>query len=118
MKDNFGYEEKNNEYEVYKKSGKPIRVTIGSENYLGYLNEINENFLNLIPSLVYENFPNENGKTKFYARLEKKIPIRIPLIALVIEPLSSGYLEKLIKSINKVKPVKGLNQKNPTNQNS
>lgn len=68
---------------------------------------IKEGELHLKPSIIDENLPKEDGETKYSSRIEREVPTSISVYAIdAIEPLSEGYLEKLVKAINSMRPKK------------
>ena len=105
MNNEFGYTKSENDYKVYKDSGRPVRVEINANSHIGYVFNIGQDFLELKPSLIYENFPSSNGDLKFNAKIENQLPKKINYnVIQLVEPLSEGYLERLVEEVNKVKP--------------
>ena len=92
-------EKKENEYEIYR--GHPVRIHSTNNSCLGIVSELYEGHLDLKPSMIHEGLVNPDGTNKSFARLEKNIPQRVNFHNInCVEPLSEGYLEKLIDSIN------------------
>jgi hypothetical protein len=92
-------EKKESEYEIYRNH--PVRIHLINDSCLGIVNGLYEGYLDLKPSMIHEGLINSDGTSKSFARLEKDIPQRVNFHNIShIEPLSKGYLEKLIDSIN------------------
>ena len=82
--------------------GKPVRIRFPNNSYLGVIDEIHKTYFLLKPSIISEGLVNINGTDKPFARVEKEIPLKINRSSAIesIEPLSQGYLNNLVESIN------------------
>ena len=96
----FGLKRKIDEDERYR--NKPVRINFPNKNYLGVIDEIHESYFLLKPSIIDESLANPDGTKKPYAKLEKKIHSKVTRSPSIegIEPLSKGYFERLVDSIN------------------
>jgi len=72
-----------------------------SNTYFGKINEITKQDVLLLPYIIWESIPTPNiDKFLSRARIETKYPKVLPLINILPEPLSEGYIEDFIKSQN------------------
>ena len=116
MEKKLGFQ-KENDYQIYKDSGRPVRIGVNNDSHIGWIFNAREDFLELLPSVIHENFPLENNTMKYSARMENDLPKKINYnIIQNVDPLSKDYPERLIKSINNIKTIspqqeKGENQK-------
>ena len=93
---------KESKYKIYRNHS--VRILSGNDSHLGIVSEVYNGYLNLKPSMIQEGLVNSDGTNKAFARLEKEIPKRVNFCNIdAVEPLSEGYLEKLIDSINSSK---------------
>lgn len=83
-----------------------VEVRIGyigekSNYYLGKINEIAKQDIFLLPHVVWENIPSPNvDKFLNRCRIETKYPKILPLMNILSEPLSKGYIEECVKLQN------------------
>ncbi len=100
----FGLKRKIDEDEIY--NGIPVRINFPNKSYMGVVDEIHETYFFLRPTIIDESLVNPDGTKKSFARLEKKIPFKVTRSPSIegIEPLSEGYLERFVDSINSQYP--------------
>ena len=100
MANGFGLSKKPvNDYEIYL--GKLVRIHFSNGAYIGVVNNVKNDFIDLKPSMIQEGIVSSKGKTRRFVRLERETPLRINTYNIeAVEPLKKGYLEKLIESIN------------------
>ena len=101
----FGFEKKKeNEFEIYRKRN--ARVCTANNSRLGRVKDFKDGFLYLLPVLVQESTYDNEGKEKSFMRIETEIPTKIKLINIeIIEPISEGHMEKLVKNFNQKEPL-------------
>jgi len=102
----FGYEKKRNDFEMYKESGRPVRIKWGDDYHIGFINKITDTDIYLKPSIVSQNLPSSDGQTKYSAFIEKELPKRIPSQHIGVEPLTNKYLEDLVRAMNSIEVPK------------
>lgn len=103
MANNFGFEKNPSEYQVYRDSGRPVRVETLRSIHEGFVSNIGPEYLELNPSIVYENLPSVNGGMIYSARIETQIHKMVSYGTIqTINPLSDGSLEKIVESVNKI----------------
>ena len=72
-----------------------------SNYYLGKISEVTRQDIFLLPYVVWENIPTPNvEKYLNRCRIETKYPKILPLINILPEPLTKGYIEECIKLQN------------------
>ncbi len=102
----FGLPPKESQYDVYRDT--PVRVFTGNHSYYGVVSKIGEGYLLLCPCVVHEELPvTLKGKREVTAILRKDIPRTLSLSSIeAVDPLSEGFLEKLVKRINELSSKK------------
>ncbi len=103
MENKFGLPSQRSEFEVYKNSNTPIRISQNNEYSLGFVFDESSDFLYLKPSYVPQSFPLTEESSANFPKIEKNIPqkIRKSLIQ-KIEPIDWEYVENLVNSQNKI----------------
>ena len=71
MDSQFGFKNKQNEYQIYIDSCKPVKINLQGFAEFGYINKIEGDYLYLLPSIVNENLSLPEGKMKYSLRIEK-----------------------------------------------
>ena len=103
MKDSnkYGLSVSEDEYEIYKNSGRPVRIYFNQKEALGVIESMSTENINLRPSAINEFFFNGKGERIDNFRIENDLPRKIKKQSVSgIEPLSEGYLEFFVNSVN------------------
>jgi len=90
--------------ERLKEDDMEVRINYFGEKsnyYLGKINEVTKQNISLLPYVVWENIPTPNvEKYLNRCRIETKYPKILPLINILPEPLTKGYIEECVKLQN------------------
>lgn len=92
------------EFDIYLNKTARVYGANGKDG-LGKISKITPRGMYLQPYLADEHLYNEEGYLVHRARIEEKIPHFIGSVQ-NIEPVKDSYLEKLVKSLNKIKYFK------------
>ena len=88
------------------KEGREVRISLtnGSTAKLGVFHSYDDSHIYLKPSLIEEGIYNQDKEYIVFVNFETETStsIRRDLVS-VMEPLSEGYLEKLVNSLNQSK---------------
>lgn len=98
----LGPEPRINEYQIYKDSGRPVRIySTPNGTAIGIIDNVSSEFVYLKPSMINQGTYNFDGSLKNYSVVEKELPTKIKINAVTqIEPLEEGYMERLVQNLN------------------
>lgn len=103
MKNKFGLPQVKSEYDVYKDSNTPVRISQNNEYSLGFVFDESSDFLYLKPSYIPQNFPLTKESSANFSKIEEEIPQKIRKnIIQKVEPVDWAYIKNLVNSQNKI----------------
>ena len=101
-KNQFGPKPREDEYQIYKDSKRPVRIHImPNDTAIGIIEDYSSEFVHLRPSMINHGTYEKDGKSINNVVIEQELPHKIKTINIThIEPLQKEYMEILAQNLN------------------